>query len=121
KEENLIHWVTFYRRNINIYIHRRLGINLHPFQHIMIYLMSISKTFFAIYSRGLAKTADVAIYAIAICMIKPYSEVVITASTIEQARRMVKDKMVDEIFAGKYSPENPFLQYLYKKGLINVI
>lgn len=121
KEENLIHWVTFYRRNINIYIHRRLGINLHPFQHVMIYLMSVSKTFFAICSRGLAKTADVAIYAIAICMIKPYSEVVITASTIEQARRMVKDKMVDEIFAGKYSPENPFLQYLYKKGLINVI
>ena len=121
KEENLVHWVTFYRRNINIYIHRRLGINLHPFQHVMIYLMSVSKTFFAICSRGLAKTADVAIYAIAVCMIKPYSEVVITASTIEQARRMVKDKMVDEIFAGKYSPENPFLQYLYKKGLINVI
>ncbi len=121
KEENLIHWTTFYRRNINIYIHRRLGINLHPFQHVMIYLMSISKTFFAICSRGLAKTADVAIYAIAICMIKPYSEVVITASTIEQARRMVKDKMIDEIFAGKYSPTFKFLPYLYKKGLIKVI
>lgn len=120
KEENLIHWTTCYRRNINIYIHKRLGINLHAFQHVMIYLMSISKTFFAICSRGLAKTADVAIYAIAICMLKPYSEVVITASTIEQARRMVKDKMVDEIFAGKYSPDFPFLPYLYKKGFITV-
>lgn len=121
KEENLIHWTTFYRRNINIYIHRRLGLNLHPFQHVMIYLMSISKVFFAICSRGLAKTMDVAIYAIAVAMLKPYSEIVITATTIEQARRMVKDKMVDEIFAGKLSPEFPLLPYLYKKEYIKVI
>lgn len=120
-EENVIHWTTFYRRNINIYIHRRLGVNLHPFQHVMIFLMSISDLFFAICSRGLAKTFDVAIFAVATCMIKPYSEVVITASTIEQARRMVKDKMVDELFAGKMSPQNPFLKYLYKNGHINVI
>lgn len=121
KKKRLKLWTTFYRRNINIYIHRRLGINLHPFQHVMIYLMSVSKTFFAICSRGLAKTFDVAIYAIAISMIKPYSEVVITATTIEQARRMVKDKMVDEIFAGKVSSEYKFLKYLYDKEYIKVI
>lgn len=121
KKKRLKLWTTFYRRNINIYIHRRLGINLLPFQHVMIYLMSISKTFFAICSRGLAKTFDVAIYAIAISMIKPYSEVVITATTIEQARRMVKDKMVDEIFAGKVSSEYKFLKYLYDKEYIKVI
>lgn len=121
KEENLIHWTTFYRRNINIYLHRRLGINLHPFQHVMIFLMNISDLFFAICSRGLAKTADVAMFAVGTCMLKPYSEVVITASTIEQARRMVKDKMVDELFAGKLSPQNPFLKYLYQNGFIKVI
>ena len=113
-------WTTFYRRNMNIYIHRRLGVNLHPFQHVMIYLMSVSKTFFAICSRGLAKTFTVSIYAVSRSMLFPYSEVVITAKTIEQARRMVKDKMVDEIFAGKMSPEFPLLKYLYDKDYIKV-
>lgn len=121
KKKRLKLWTTFYRRNINIYIHRRLGINIHPFQHVMIYLMSVSKTFFAICSRGLAKTFDVAVYAIAKCMLYPYSEVVITATTIEQARRMVKDKMVDEIFAGKVSSEYKFLKYLYDNEYIKVI
>lgn len=120
KKERLKKWTTFYRRNINIYIHKRLGINIYPFQHVMIYLMSISETFFAICSRGLAKTADVAIFAIAKCMLYPYSEVVITATTIEQARRMVKDKMVDELFAGKMSPNFNFLPWLYKNGYITV-
>ena len=42
KEENTIHWITFYRRNMNTYAERYLGIKLHPFQHMMLYLMSVS-------------------------------------------------------------------------------
>lgn len=48
-------WCTFYRRNLNVYIEERLRIKLRPFQHIMIYLMSISETFWSICSRGLSK------------------------------------------------------------------
>ena len=55
KEENTIHWITFYRRNMNTYAERYLGIKLHPFQHMMLYLMSVSQVFFAICSRGLSK------------------------------------------------------------------
>ena len=55
KEENLIHWITFFRRNWHIYVEFVLGIKLRPFQQIMIYLMGISEIFFAICSRGLSK------------------------------------------------------------------
>lgn len=55
KEENVIHWVTLFRRNWHIYVDFILGIKLRPFQQIMIYLMGISEIFFAICSRGASK------------------------------------------------------------------
>ena len=55
KKENIKKWTSFYRRNMNIYLSRHLMIKLHPFQHIMIYLMSISEAFMAICGRGLSK------------------------------------------------------------------
>ena len=55
KRNNVKKWCTFYRRNINLYASRHLKIKLHPFQHIMLYLMGVSQVFFAICSRGLSK------------------------------------------------------------------
>ena len=55
KRNNVTKWCTFYTRNINLYASRHLKIRLHPFQHIMLYLMGISQVFFAICSRGLSK------------------------------------------------------------------
>ena len=97
KKENIIKWTTFYRRNMNIYAERRLGIRLYPFQHVMIYLMSISQTFFAICTRGLSKSFMVGLFAVCKCMLFPYSDVVITATTIPQASVMVKSKIENEI------------------------
>ena len=45
-------WCTFYRRNWNIYATDRLGINLKPFQEIMLYLLGISNVFFMQCGRG---------------------------------------------------------------------
>jgi hypothetical protein len=55
KEQLLINWTSFYRRNVNLYASQRLGIKLYPFQHIMLYLMGTSQQFMAICSRGLSK------------------------------------------------------------------
>ena len=51
KEDNVIEWITFYRRNWNIYVERVLGIELRPFQHFMLWLMGNSDVFFAICSK----------------------------------------------------------------------
>lgn len=114
KKENIIKWATFYRRNMNIYAERRLGIRLHPFQHIMIYLMSISQTFFAICTRGISKTFIVGLFAVCESMLYPYSEVVITATTIAQGSVMVKNKIENELV----KKLSPLLLYLYNKGQI---
>jgi hypothetical protein len=114
KEQNLINWTSFYRRNINLYASQRLGIKLHPFQHIMLYLMGVSQQFMAICSRGLSKSFIVACYAICKCLLYPYSEVHLTSSTLNQAKKMVTDKM-DRELCGKLSP---ILKYMKDNGLI---
>lgn len=109
-------WTTFYRRNINIYIEDRLKIKLKLMQHIMLYLMGISQVFVAICSRGLTKTFSCGIFSVAICMLYPWSEVVITSSTIDQANKIVEDKIQKELI-GKLSP---VLKYLYEVGMITI-
>lgn len=75
----------------------------------MLYLMGISSTFFAICSRGLSKTFIVALGALIHALLYPYAEVVITSSTIPQAKKMVEKKMENEL-CKKLSP---VLQYYY--------
>ncbi len=114
REKNLINWTSFYRRNINLYATQRLGIRLHPFQHIMLYLMGVSQLFMSICSRGLSKSFICALFAICKCLLYPYSEVHLTASTINQAKKMVTDKM-DRELCNKLSP---ILKYMKDNGLI---
>lgn len=110
RRKNIIEWITFYRRNWNLYAVHRLMLSLYPFQHIMLYLMGISNTFFAICSRGLSKTFIVALGALIHGLLYPYAEVVITSSTIPQAKKMVDKKMENEL-CKKLSP---LLQYYYE-------
>lgn len=112
RKENIIEWTTLYRRNWNLYAVYRLMISLYPFQHVMLYLMGISNTFFAICSRGLSKTFIVGLGAMIHAMLYPYAEVVITSSTIGQAKKMVEKKMENEL-CKKLSP---VLQYYYEHG-----
>lgn len=64
--------------------------------------------------RGLSKSFVVAIYAIATALLKPYSEIHITATTIPQAKKMVQEKM-DREACEKLSP---ILKYLKDEGKI---
>lgn len=116
RKHKIKQWVTFYRRNIEIYIEERLRIPLKPFQRIMLHLMGVSQQFYAICSRALGKTFTVALFAVAKCMLYPYTEVVITASTLPQGGKMVRDKIQGEII-GKWSP---ILKFLYDKGEIKI-
>lgn len=114
KKNNIKKWTTYFRRNINLYASKHLLIKLHPFQHIMLYLMGVSQIFFAICSRGLSKSFIVALFSMCKCLLFPYSEVVLTATTIKQAEKMVRNKMEKEL-CKKLSP---ILKYYYDKGLI---
>lgn len=114
KDENTIEWSTFYRRNWNIYVERVLGIKLRLFQHFELWLMGNSDVFFGMRSRGGAKSFSAGLGAICAANLYPYSEVIITASTVPQANRLIEKKIRDEIII-KLSP---YLRYLYENEYI---
>ena len=111
KEENIIDWLTLLRRNWHIFVDMVLQIKLKPFQMLMIYLMGVSDVFFAICSRGLSKSFIVSLAAIVKMLLFPYSEIIITASTIPQANVLVEKKIRDELI----KKLSPYLLYLYEK------
>lgn len=106
-------WCTFYRRNLNVYIEERLRIKLRPFQHIMIYLMSISETFWSICSRGLSKTFICATFAVAWANLYPKSEIIIVSSVIKQANLIITEKIEGELMS-----LSPVLKKMYEDGMI---
>lgn len=109
-ESNVIEWITLFRRNWHIYAEMVLGIKLRPFQKIMLYLMGISQVFFAICSRGLSKSFMAGLGAIIKMNLYPYSEVVITSSTVAQANKLADKKIRDELI----KKLSPYLLYMYE-------
>lgn len=116
KQENTIEWITLFRRNWHIYVDMILGIKLHPFQQLMIYLMGVSDIFFAICSRGLSKSFIVALGAIVKMNLYPYSIVVITSSTLGQANKLVEKKIRGELI----KKLSPYLLYMYQKDYLKI-
>ena len=112
-------WCTFYRRNWDIYAVERLGINLKLFQRVAIHLLGVSDIFFLMCSRGLSKSFMSALAAFIQCLLYPNSHVVLTATTIKTAKKMVTDKMEDEL-CGRFSKvlnwmkENKLIEFHYR-------
>lgn len=112
-------WCTFYRRNWDIYATDRLQINLKPFQSIVLYLIGVSDVFYLMCSRGLSKTFMAALAAFIECLLYPNSHIVLTATTMKTAKKMVTDKMEDEL-CGRFSPvlkwmkENKLIEFHYR-------
>lgn len=114
KDENTIEWITFYRRNWNVYVERVLQIKLRPFQHFMLWLMCNSDVFFAMCARGASKSFIIGLGAICQTNLYPYSYTVITSSTVPQANKLIEKKIRDEIIIKLSS----YLRHLYEKKYI---
>lgn len=93
QRNRMIDWITFYRRNVHRFVEHYLGIKLHFYQRIWIYLMSTRASFVAIAARASAKTWLVGVLATAIAILYPNSQVVVVASTKDQAGVIVEDKI----------------------------
>lgn len=94
KRDNLISWITFYRRNIHRFVQHYLGIELHPYQIFFLYWMSITDSFTAIAARASAKTFLLGIYAVAKAILYPGSLIVVVALSKEQAGIILSEKIV---------------------------
>ena len=96
-EENIIDWCTFYRRNIHRFIEHYFGINLHFYQKIILYLMNLCPLVVVVCARAVSKSFITALYACAICVLKPNSKVLVTALTKKQAGLLITEKIEKEL------------------------
>lgn len=115
-EERQIDWTTLFRRNPGIYAEWRLKMKLLPYQHYMLWQMFNAQVTFDMCSRNSAKTYVLGLGAVICCMLFPNTEVVITASTIDQANKMIERKIRDEIIM-KHSE---VLRHFMELGMIQI-
>ena len=93
RRNNIIDWVTFYRRNMHHFCFHYFGIELHFYQKVWMYLMGTRDSFVAIAARASAKTWLLAVFACARAVLYPNSSIVVVSSTKEQAGVIVEEKI----------------------------
>lgn len=91
--DHVLKWCTFFRRNLHRVATDYLGLKLHMYQVLVLYLMGICKTMVIVAARSAAKSFIIAIYACCVCIVYPYSEVVLTSATKKQAKLIVSAKI----------------------------
>lgn len=84
-QENLIDWITFYRRNVHRFIQHYFQVELYWYQVIWVYFMNICENFVTIASRAAAKSWLIALLAFARGVLYPNSEIVIVSNSMKQA------------------------------------
>lgn len=95
--DHFIQWVTFFRRNLHRFAMDYLGLKLHLYQIIMLYLMGVYNFIVIIASRASAKSFIIALYSCCICILYPNSMVVLTSATKNQAKLLVSEKIEKEL------------------------
>lgn len=95
--ERIVDWVTFYRRNIPVFVEHYLHIPLHWYQIIWLYLLNSCISVVIIAGRASAKSFVIAIFACAKAILYPNTKVVIASGSKKQASLIVKEKIQKEL------------------------
>ncbi len=95
--ERIIDWVTFYRRNIPVFVEHYFGIPLHLYQIIWLYILNICISTVIIAGRASAKSYIIAVFACAKCVLYPNTKCIIVSGTKKQAALIIKEKIEKEL------------------------
>lgn len=95
--DHFMQWMTFFRRNMHRFAMDYLGLKLHLYQIIMLFLMGINQFIVVIASRASAKSFIIALFACCKCILYPKSQVVLVSSTKGQAKLLVSEKIQKEL------------------------
>lgn len=109
-------WITFWRKNPNLYIHYVMGITNFPYEHYGLYLMGQASRYTEISTRGTAKTFRAVEYGVSQCLLRPFCQVVVVAVTRGQAQDDYQEKFMNELVYK--TSMSPYVSYLYQHGYI---
>lgn len=94
---NTFLWATFFRRNLHRLAIDYLGIKLHIYQQLILYLMGISQLIVIVASRAAAKSFIIALYACCKAIVKPNSKIVLGSATRGQSKLIISEKIKNEL------------------------
>lgn len=94
---NTLLWCTFFRRNLHRLAIDYLGIKLHIYQQLILYLMGISQLIVIVASRAAAKSFIIALYACCKAIVKPKSQIVLGSATRGQSKLIISEKIKNEL------------------------
>lgn len=97
--EQFLLWNTFYRRNMHLFAKDYIGIKLHWYQSIALYLMGICVVIYIIACRAAAKSFIIAIFSVCKAILYPGSEIVLTSGTKGQANLIISKKIMGDLLA----------------------
>ena len=115
KEENVIEWTTFMRRNWDIFIEEFLEIPLFPYQRNMLLEIQDGEVVTLICSRGSSKSFCTAIAAVAACLLRSNYNVIIVSLTLAQSNLLISSK-IDKELSNEKTGISPVLRQLRKDG-----
>lgn len=97
EDQMLVLWTTFFRRNPHIFVEYYLGLDLHLYQKIMIYMMFKSDLVVLLCARNIGKSYITAVFAVSYCILFPNAKVLLGSFTKGQAGLMVSEKIEKEL------------------------
>ena len=96
-DEGIKIWVSFYRQNIHRFAIDYLGIQLKPFQVVLLYMIEKSLKSCLITTRGLGKSWLIALYCCCRGILYPGQKIIVSCETKEQSRNLIREKIVNEL------------------------
>ena len=94
---NTFLWSTLFARNFHKLATDYLGIKLHLYQQLILYLMGISQLIVIVACRAAAKSFIIALYACCKAIIKPGSKIVLGSATRGQSKLIISEKIKNEL------------------------
>lgn len=90
-------YVSFWRSNIHRFALDYMGLNLHIFQIILLYVMDKSDFFMLIAARGLGKSFIISVYCCCKAILFPNLKIIIGAGSRGQAKLLISQKIEKEL------------------------
>lgn len=94
---NTFLWSTLFSRNFHKLATDYLGIKIHLYQQLILYLMGISQLIVIVACRAAAKSFIIALYACCKAIIKPGSKIVLGSATRGQSKLIISEKIKNEL------------------------
>lgn len=88
-------WAEYFRKNPHRFCTEYLGINLYPFQMILIYMMNICTTFAFIACRGLGKSFLTAVFCCCRAILYPGSKIILASGNKKQSSSIITEKIAE--------------------------